>query len=152
MQVRYLVEPATSAQGNNLPQWYCSPSTWSLTQVICTLPTFDAQVSPVQPGTTYPMAFVTYVPGMGQEQSNAFTIDFNPVPSSSSSGLSTGAIVAIAVVVPVVSVLLLLALAVVCVRRGKGEGKLAFPSASKGGDKFGKQVDDVDSSTEVEIQ
>ena len=155
-----VVAPVTAG----FAQWSCSVTSSSATQITCTLPTFDVQVTPVQSGVVYPIT--VYINPGGSfatpwATSNAFRLSYNfggsSSPSSSSSGLSTGAIVAIAVVVPIAG-LTIIAVLVCLMLRGKkggggggGEGGSDFSSdkPSSTGSGFGKHVDEP---TDVEMQ
>ena len=50
--------------------WSCNVNSYSATRLVCTLPTFDAQVSPVQVNTLYPMVVCVSQPGGGQGGNN----------------------------------------------------------------------------------
>jgi len=142
------VNPVT----NGFPSWSCTVTSSSATQLMCEMPVFDAYVSPVQSGVTYNMTVTAmnvvngwYVSG------NAFAVDFTPISSSSSSGLSTSKIVAIAVLVPIAAIVLAVAL-FICCRRGGMNFKMPKLSPSKSGTGFGKHVDETGTSDSNNVE
>jgi len=141
------VLPSTSNQGpQGPPAWQCTVTTNTATQLVCSLPQFDQQVSPVQPGVTYPLLVNAWGYGGQYISSNAVRINFTP-QGSSSSGLSKSGIVAIAVLVPIFALVLACALWYCLVKGGKMP---SMPTLKKSTTGFGQHVDET-SDSEVEI-
>ena len=142
-------------QGGGLPAWTCSVQSSTATSIVCTMPTFDPVVSPVTPGTSYPMVVNAGVSQGNFAMSNAFTVSFSlgttVTPSTGgggSSGLSRSAIIAIAVIVPIVGVLIILVAFLVLTKRAGG---LKLPQLSSGKEnKFNKQVDSESGGVEID--
>ena len=151
--------PYVSPVTNGGLQWTCSVTSATAPQILCTLPTFDLQVTPVTSGTVYPLSVSEWygAPINAWTTSNAFRLSFSlgtsSTPSSSSSSLSTGAIVAIAVVIPLAGLAIIAAVACLLLRSEKGSGGGGFTEKREASKEpgFGKQVDDKDSA-DVEMQ